>query len=54
MNVQCLGLVLALLPVVGMWWQALVIACFMIGIGFSYVAATRYIQTGVTVIKAAQ
>jgi len=54
MNVQCLGLVLALLPVVGVWWQAIVIGCFMIGIGFSYVAATRYIQTGVTIIKAAQ
>jgi len=54
MWVQCGGLLMALLPVPGVWWQVIVIVTFTIGIVFSCVAANSYIRTGLTYIKPAQ
>lgn len=54
MWIQSVALLLALMPVAGVAWQVLVIGCFGIGIGFSYVATYAYLRTGVAIAKAAR
>jgi|GEM_PF-963439 len=54
MWVQCTGLLIALIPIPGMWWQIVVITVFTIGIVFSCIAANSYIRTGLTYLNPAQ
>lgn len=54
MWVQCVGLMLALIPITDLAWQGLVISCFSIGLYCSYVAAYAYFRTGWSYLKTAQ
>lgn len=54
MWVQCVGLLMAIAPVGGAWWQVAIITCFGAGIILSLIAANSYIRTGMQYLKAAQ